>query len=112
MSIKLNQAAYNHAENCIRASEFETFETDWKEAAPTPDEVDYFINTHYMKEYGLWFLGKDESKPESAKEHYLYPHGDLKVVQKVTLEHTVQEAEKRGHAEIAQAAKKLLALLK
>lgn len=111
MIIVLNKEAYDNAERLIKAGEFDTLDADWNEAKPTLDEELYFIDNHYMKEYGLWFLGIDNQKADSVKEHYKYPVGDLKEVQRCALVKTITEAEKMGHTEVVQAAKKLLALV-
>ncbi|MCX5922010.1 MAG: hypothetical protein NTX86_01650 [Candidatus Dependentiae bacterium] len=111
MAILLNKAGVEQAERLIKVGEVETFDADWNEEQPTPDEVNHFIDTHFVKEYGLWFLGVDTQRDSNTKEHYVYPHGDLKEVQGCALVHSMNEAEKNGHREIAQAAKKLLALV-
>lgn len=64
MAIVLHSAAVAQAERLINAGEVETFDASWAEEKPTPDEVIHFINTHYMKEYGLWFLGKNSKFPD------------------------------------------------
>jgi len=111
MPIKLNQAAVEHAKYLIKAGEVESFDTDWNEEKPTPTEVDHFMNTHYIKEYGNWFLGKNDQVDDKLKEHYEYPYGDLKEVQHCALVYSLGQAEKRGDKEIAQAAKELLDLI-
>ncbi len=111
MPVKLINVAYEHAVKLIKAGEVESFDADWSEVAPTPDEVLHFLNSHSMHEYGLWFLGRNSQFPDSAKEHYIYPHGDLKEVQTCALEETLNKAETNGDAEIAQAAKQLLAMI-
>jgi hypothetical protein len=110
MAVTLNQAALEQAKRLIAAGEIESFDADWNEEKPTPDEEIHYIQTHYMSEYGLWFLGKNPQIKEDNKEHYDYPYGDLKTVQRSALVHSIALAEKRGHKEIAQAAKKLLEL--
>ena len=111
MAIKLNQAAVDRAKNLIKAGEVESFDTDWNEEKPTPTEVDHFISTHYMKEYGEWFLGKNTDIEDTKKEHYLYPHGDLKEVQRCALVDSIAKAEKKGDKDIACAATELLGLV-
>lgn len=111
MAVKVNAAAVAYAEKLIKASEFESFDGDWQEEKPTKDELVNFLNSHNMKEYALWFLGQNDQVPSENKEHYEYPHGDFKVVHRCALEHSLKEAEKRGHHDIAAAAKKLIKLL-
>jgi hypothetical protein len=111
MAITLNKDAVKRAEYLIKAGEVESFDADWNEEQPTPDEVNYFIDHHFMEEYGLWFLGKNSNYPDSVKEHYEYPYGDLKEVQQCALVYTLARAEENGDHEIAQVAKKLLDMI-
>lgn len=111
MAIILNRSGFEHAERLIKEGEFETFDADWHEERPTPDEVGNFINTHYIQEYGLWFLAINDQYPDTTTEYYEYPHGDLKEVQRCALVHSMIHAEKNGHKEIAHAAKKLIDMI-
>jgi len=107
-SVQLNKKAVEKAERLIQANEIETFDSNWEAEKPTPDEVNHFINTHFLEEYGLWFLGMNSAVPKNVKEHYIYPYGDLKTVQKSALVDTIKRAEKAGHKEIVDVAKRLL----
>lgn len=111
MSIKLNHAAMEHAKYLIQAGEVESFDSNWNEEKPTPTETDLFIDTHTMEEYGAWFLGKNDEYDKETQEHYEYPYGDLKEVQRSALVYSLAQAEKNSHSEIAQAARELLELV-
>lgn len=111
MAITLHTMAEKQAERLIREGEVESFDAQWSEEQPTEDEVDEFIDTHFIEEYGLWFLGQNSEYPTTVKEHYEYPYGDLKEVQRCALVDTIERAEKKGDNEIAHAAKKLLAMI-
>lgn len=108
MAIKFHKVGYENAVRLIKAGEVETFDADWSEEQPTTSEVVNFINTHYMKEYGLWFLGTNDAFPPDAKEHYVYPYGDLKTVQRAALSDTIKKAQQKKDNEIAQMAQQLL----
>lgn len=107
-AVHLNKKALEQAERLIKAGEIEGFDSNWEAEKPTSDELNYYLNTHTTEEYGLWFLGINPSMPKEVKEHYEYPYGDLKTVQRSALVDTHQRAQKNGHNEIAQAAKRLL----
>jgi hypothetical protein len=111
MAILLNQAAVDRAKYLIDAGEFTSFDSDWNEEQPTPDEVDKYIETHDMKEYGNWFLGKNDAFDRETEEHYEYPCGDLREIQRCALVYSLAQAEKRGHHDIARAAKELLEMI-
>ena len=111
MAIILNQAALDRVKYLIDAGEFTSFDADWNEEKPTPDEVDNFIDNHDMKEYGEWFLGKNDQFDSEAKEHYEYPYGDLREVQRCALVHSHAQAERRGDKEMVHIIKGLIALI-
>jgi predicted Rossmann fold nucleotide-binding protein DprA/Smf involved in DNA uptake len=108
MALKLNQAAIAQAHKLIKHNEIETFDSNWNEEKPTPDEVNHYLDAHSIEEYGAWFLGINEKYPKHVKEHYDFPYGDLKTVQRSALVDTIKRAEQNGEKEIAQVAKKLL----
>lgn len=110
MKINLHKQAVDQAEKLIHAGQVANFDANWENEKPTADEVENYIETHYMTEYGKWFLGIDASAPKEFKEHFVYPYGDLKVVQRAALVDSIKKAEKAGHAEIAKEAKRLLEL--
>ncbi len=111
MAITLNQAALDRAKYLIEAGEVTSFDADWNEEKPTPSEVDKYIDTHDMKEYGEWFLGKNDKFDREVQEHYEYPYGDLREVQRCAVVHSLAQAERKGDKEVAKAAKELLALI-
>lgn len=110
-AVNLNKKALEQAERLIKAGEIENFDSNWDAEKPTGDEINHYLNTHYMDEYGMWFLGVDSSQSKDVKEHYVYPYGDLKTVQRCALVDTIKRAEKAGHKEIVQVAKRLLEML-
>ena len=111
MAIIYNKAGFEHAKKLIKEGEVEWLDANWNEERPTPDEVNHFINTHYIKEYGLWFLAINDQYPDTTKEYYDYPYGDLKEVQLCALVDSMAKAEKNGHSEVANAAKKLIEMV-
>ena len=111
MAITLNQAAVDRAKYLINAGECTSFDADWDEEKPTHDEVIEYIDNHDMKEYGLWFLGTNDAYDRNVKEHYVYPCGDLREIQRCALVHTVEQAEERGDLEIVSAAEELIRLI-
>ena len=110
-AIHLNKKALEQAERLIKAGEIETFDSNWEAEKPTADEVNHYLDSHYMDEYGMWFLGINPEMPKDVKEYYDYPYGDLKTVQRAALIDTIKRAEKAGHKDVAQVAKRLLAMI-
>ncbi len=112
MAIKLNRDGFLYAQNRISSGDVDTLRGLWKDHKATEDEVDKFLETHSMYEYGQWFLGVDTDIPENSKEHYVLPYGDLKMVHKDGVEAVEHEAEQKGYKDIAQAAHTLLTMIK
>jgi hypothetical protein len=109
MAIKLNHAGLDHAQYLIKNGlEVEHHPCNWKEHAPTQDEVAKFLETHYTSEYGLWFLAEDTDIPSNNKDRYLYPVGDLKILHLTAITDSEKQANRAGHTEIANAARQLV----
>jgi hypothetical protein len=111
MAIVLNKAAVDRAKYLIEADEVTSFDSDWNEEKPTPTEVEQFLEAHDMEEYGEWFLGKNDQFDREVKEHYEYPYGDLREVQRCALVHSQAQAEKRDDKEMMHVIKELIALV-
>lgn len=112
MAIKLNEAGFEHAKELIKGGlEVEKKAGDWEQHKATKDEIDKFLETHYLEEYGLWFLGINTDFPDNDKDRYVYPYGDLKIVHKDALATAIAQATKQGHKEIVEAASKLLEMI-
>lgn len=111
MAIVLNKAAVDRAKYLIESGEVTSFDSDWNEEKPTPTEVEQFLEAHDMPEYGEWFLGKNDQFEPGIKEHYEYPYGDLREVQRCALVDSHAQAQKRGDEEIVHVIKELIELI-
>ena len=61
-----------------------------------------------MEEYGEWFLGKNDEFDPKVKEHYEYPYGDLREVQRCALVHSHAQAKQKSDKEIMHAIEGLI----
>ena len=112
MSIKINQAAYDHAVEIIKDGlEVEHDVSNWKEVKPDVDEMARYLNTHSLDEYGLWFLGINSDADQNSKDKFVYPYGDFSVLHKSALIAAEQEAGNKHLHEIKSAAQKLLTMI-
>jgi hypothetical protein len=111
MAIVLNEAAVDRVKYLIEAGEVTSLDSDWNEEKPTPTEIEEFLEAHDMKEYGEWFLGKNDQFDAEVKEHYEYPYGDLREVQRCALVHSHAQAEQKGDKEIMHVIKELITLI-
>jgi len=111
MAIVLNKQAIEQAKRLIESGEITTFGSNWAAEKGTVDEVNHYLNAHTLEEYGTWYLGINSEVPKTLKEHYDYPYGDLKTVQRPALVDSIKRAEQSGHKEIVNAAKQLLEMV-
>jgi hypothetical protein len=111
MAIRLNQRGIEYAQERIRAGEVDHLKEPWSEHQATEDEKDKYLQTHYIAEYGQWFLGENTDYIDGGgQERYVYPHGNLGLVHISALRVAEQQARENGHTEIADAARQLLEL--
>jgi hypothetical protein len=104
MAVTLNQRAFNHAKNLIKDGKFVLDGRDsWSEHKPTTAKAKDFLETHGMAEYSRWFLGIDDSFPESNKRRYKFPYGDFEKVHRCGVLSAESRAGQYKHLDIEQA---------
>jgi len=112
MAIKLNKPALEQARRLVREGKVvKDVRDDWSEAAPSADDENAFIEKNGWTEYSHWHLGVDESKSEETKGRYSFPYGDFEKVRRGGVISLESRAAQNDHDEIAEATKKLLALI-
>ncbi|MGZ5873924.1 MAG: hypothetical protein ACXWKP_17620 [Bradyrhizobium sp.] len=105
MAVTLNRRAYEHAKELISDGTFEFDERDaWSEHQPSAEEENEFIRLHGFAEYGKWYLGINDEKPEETKGHYEFPYGDFKKVHRCGLLSAESRAGQYKHYDIETAA--------
>src|ERR1700735_1752973 len=68
MTVTLNRGAFEHAKELINEGRIVLDERDaWSEHRPTAAQENEFIRLHGMTEYGRWYLGINNEKPEPTK---------------------------------------------
>ena len=78
MTVTLNRRAFEHAKELINEGRIVLDERDaWSEHRPTAEQENEFIRLHGFAEYGRWYLGINDEKPEQTKGHYEFPYGDF-----------------------------------
>jgi hypothetical protein len=81
MAVKLDRRAYDHAKRLVKEDRFVLDERDaWSEHRPSAAQENEFIRLHGFYEYGRWYLGIDETRPEATKGRYKFPYGDFEKV--------------------------------
>ena len=112
MAVTLNRRAYEHARELINDGKFVLDERDaWSEHRPSAEEENEFIRRHSFAEYGKWYLGINDEKPEQTKGHYEFPYGDFKDVHRCGVLAAESRAGQYQHHDIENAAAHLHGML-
>jgi len=70
MTVTQNRRAFDHAKELINEGRIVLDERDaWSEHRPTAEQENEFIRLHGFAEYGRWYLGINDEKPEQTKGH-------------------------------------------
>lgn len=105
MAVKLSESAYDHAKRLVAEGKVVGDERDdWSEHQPSAEEENRFIEEHGWREYGLWFLGRDDEANPETKGHYKFPYGDFERVHRCGVLAAESRAGQRGYADIESAA--------
>ncbi len=107
MGIQLNPKAKAHARQRITAGHVDR-ETPWSIDA---DEENALLGDDDWAQYGLWFLGLDETENSDTKAHYRYPVGKAGKVYRSALIAIRQRAGQQDAAGIFEAAGELIGLI-
>jgi len=112
MAIELNQPALTQARALIRDGDVvKDGQGDWKDAAPTPDEENAFIEREGWTAYAHWHLGVDKSDDRETKEAWSFPIGDFRRVHRSGVIAAESRAAQFGHDDIKDACRALLELI-
>ncbi len=110
MAVKLHNKAVAFATVLLQQGRVNR-NSDWNGAKPSPDDENYYLDTHTYEEYGNWFLGIDPALDSGTKERYSFPIGNFKEIYRTGLIAAEQRASQYGHQEIKNAAHQLLSLI-
>ena len=112
MAVTLNRRAYEHARELINDGRFVFDERDaWSEHRPSAQQENEFIRLHGFAEYGKWYLGINDEKPEDTKGHYEFPYGDFKDVHRCGVLSAESRAGQYHHYDIETATAHLHGML-
>lgn len=112
MTVKLNRKAVENARRLIEAGEFVLDDRDaWSEHQPTAQQENEFIEQHGFGEYGKWYLGINDERPEDTKGRHEFPYGDFQKVHRCGILSAESRAEQYKHHDIAAAVAHLHGML-
>ena len=103
----VNDAAVAHCRELIDARQY-VVQSDWRDAQPSADDQNAFLETHSWDEYGAWHLGLTEGANEETKARYGFVYGDFRRLHRMGLIACHYRAAEWGHKEIELAAHDLL----
>ena len=104
MTVKLNNRAFDYAKELITEGHFVFDERDaWSEHRPSAEQENEFIREHGFREYGRWYLGVNDEKPEDTKGHYEFPYGDFEDVHRCGVLSAESRAGQYKHLDIESA---------
>jgi hypothetical protein len=105
MAVKLNRKAFKYAEDRIKEGKVVIDERDaWSEHQPSAEEENEFIRRHGFAEYGRWYLGINDERPENTKGRYEFPYGDFENVHRCGVLTAESRAGQYKHFDIENAA--------
>src|SRR6266850_2682421 len=105
MAVKLNTRAFDYAKELITEGQFVSDDKDaWSEHRPSAGQENEFIREHGFREYGRWYLGINDEKPEDTKGHFEFPYGDFKDVHRCGVLSAESRAGQYKHFDIERAA--------
>jgi hypothetical protein len=105
MAVTLNRRAFDHAKALISEGKFVFDERDaWSEDRPSAEEENEFLRRHGFAEYGKWYLGINDERPEDTKGHYEFPYGDFEEVHRCGVLSAESRAGQYKHLDIENAA--------
>ncbi|SRR5258705_2205316 len=105
MPVQLNNRAFDYAKELIAEGHFVSDDKDaWSEHRPSAEQENEFLREHGFKEYGRWYLGINDEKPEDTKGHYEFPYGDFKNVHRCGVLSAESRAGQYKHLDIESAA--------
>src|SRR5215207_6998142 len=105
MAVRLNRKAFEHAKELISQRRFVYDERDaWSEHRPSAQQENDFIARHGFPEYGRWYLGANDEKPDDTKGHYEFPYGDFENAHRCGVLTAESRAGQYKHFDIENAA--------
>jgi hypothetical protein len=112
MTVKLNTAAYEHAQDLIAAGKYVIDDREaWSEHQPSTQQENEFIRQHGIAEYAKWHLGIDDQQDRDKKAAYKFPFGDFEQVHRCGMLAAESRAGQRKYFDIELAVAHLHGML-
>jgi hypothetical protein len=112
MAVRLNQPAFDYAQELITSGRFVYDERDdWSEHRPSTDEENEFIRLYGFAEYGNWHLGVNDAYAVDTKGRYEFPYGDFQNAHRCAILSAESRAGQYQHFDIERAVARLHGML-
>jgi hypothetical protein len=112
VSVKLNDRAFEYANDLIKQGKFVLDDRDdWSEHQPSASEENKFIEAHGFSEYARWHLGVDTDADIDTKARYKFPYGDFKKVHRCGVLAADSRAGQRKYEDVEAACAHLHGML-
>lgn len=113
MRVTLNKKAIEFAKQMIHQRKFSDNRgrADAAHAKPADAQENEFLKTHSWEEFGHWYLGVHNDRPENKRERYEFPIGDFQQIHRSDLLEIQKKAHSLNFDDIAQGAQELVDLI-
>lgn len=113
MRVTLNKKAIEFAKEMIHQGKFsdKRGRADADHAKPTSAQEDEFLKTRSWEDFGHWYLGVHNDRPQNNRARYEFPIGDFKEIHRSDLLEVQKRAHSLNYIDIAQGAQELVALI-
>lgn len=113
MRVTLNKKALEFAKEMIRQGKFsdKRGRADADHAKPTATQEEEFLKNHSWEEYGHWYLGVHNDRPQNSHSRYEFPIGDFQEIHRSDLLAVQKKAHSHNFDDIANGAKELVELI-
>ena len=109
-SYTVNDGAVEKAEQLIDRRQY-VVKGEWRDAQPSADDENAYLEAHGWEAYAQWFLGLTEGATEDTKARHAFGFGDFRRVHRSGLIACIYRAAEWDHKAVELAAHDLLQLL-
>ena len=106
-SYTLNERAVKRAQRLIDARQY-VLDSEWREAQPSAEDENAFLEAHSWDEYAEWHLGLTDGANDETKARYGFVYGDFRRIHRMGLIACHYRAAEHRHKEVELAAHELL----
>lgn len=113
MRVTLNKKAFDFAKEMIKAGKFsdKRGRADADHAKPTDALEEEFLKTHSWEDFGHWYLGAHQDRPQNNRDRYEFPIGDFQEIHRSDLLEVQKKAHSLNYDDIANGAKELVEIM-